>query len=239
MVISYDGTKYCGWQIQPHSPSIQGVIQKALLTAIREPISITASGRTDAGVHAIGQVAHFETKKQLNLNSLLYSLNGILPKEIRIRSIEAIDENFHARYSATAKIYRYYINLSSTQSPFQYPFSTHIHSHLDLVLMKSALQYFIGTHNFSSFSSSGCGSNDPVKTLFYIEIVPNHEGIYIEVCGNGFLYKMVRNIVGTLIEIGQKKRLPSDIPKLILTKTRSLSGPTAPSKGLFLYEVQY
>ena len=239
MVISYDGTKYCGWQIQPHSPSIQGVIQKALLTAIREPISITASGRTDAGVHAIGQVAHFETKKQLNLNSLLYSLNGILPKEIRIRSIEAIDENFHARYSAKAKIYRYYINLSSTQSPFQYPFSTHIHSHLDLVLMKSALQHFIGTHNFSSFSSSGCGSNDPVKTLFYIEIVPNHEGIYIEVCGNGFLYKMVRNIVGTLIEIGQKKRLPSDIPKLILTKTRSLSGPTAPSKGLFLYEVQY
>lgn len=239
MVISYDGSKYGGWQVQPNTLSIQSLIQDALKTALRTPTPITASGRTDAGVHALAQVAHFEGEENLDLHSLLYSLNGILPRDIRIHKLSIAPRNFHARFSSKIKIYHYHLHLSPVQDPFRYPYSAHIRTPLDLSLIKQALPHFIGTHDFSTFASSGCGSKNPVKTLHRLEMIPEPDGVRFEFEGDGFLYKMVRNIVGTLIEVGQKKCPPDEIPHLIAQKDRRLAGPTAPPKGLFLYEVKY
>ena len=239
MTISYDGTKYGGWQVQPNTLTIQALIQNALQTILRLPTSLTAAGRTDAGVHALGQVAHFSSDQTLDLHSLIYSLNGILPRDIRIREIIATADDFHARYSSKNKIYHYHLHLAPVQDPFTYLYATHVRSPLDLKKLKVALPTLIGTHDFTSFASAGCGSKNPVKTLQRLEIVQEPEGIRLEFEGNGFLYKMVRNIVGTLLEVGQNKRPVSDIPTILAQKDRRLAGPTAPPKGLFLMRVEY
>ena len=240
MIISYDGTKYGGWQVQPNTLSIQALIQDGLKTILQSSTPITASGRTDAGVHALGQVAHFISDKEFDTRSLLYSLNGILPRDIRIHEILPVADNFHARYSVKKKIYRYHIHLSPIQDPFRFLYSLHIRTPIDLDLLKASLPLFVGTHNFMAFRSAGCASKNTTKTLYRLEM--HHEGdenIYLEFEGDGFLYKMIRNIVGTLLEIAQNKRPLSTIPQLFADKDRRLSGPTAPPKGLFLYQVKY
>lgn len=239
MTISYDGTKYGGWQVQPNTLSIQALIQDALKTILRTKAPITASGRTDSGVHAHGQVAHFSAEGELDLHSFLYSLNGILPRDIRIREIALVPDTFHARFSAKKKIYHYHLHLSPVQDPFRFLYSTHVRTSIDLNLMKKALPAFIGTHDFSSFAGAGCGSKNPIKTLYRLEMVPETDGIRLEFEGDGFLYKMVRNIVGTLLEIAQNKLPIHAIPQILAQKDRRCAGPTAPPKGLFLYKVQY
>lgn len=239
MTISYDGTNYGGWQVQPNTLSIQGLIQDALKTVLREPTPITASGRTDAGVHALAQVAHFTHEAPLDLHALLYSLNGILPPDIRIRALSSAPDTFHARYSAKKKIYHYHLYLSPVQDPFRFLYSTPIRTPLDLNLIQAALPAFLGRHDFSAFASAGCGSKNPIKTLFRLEMLPEPEGVRLEFEGDGFLYKMVRNIVGTLLEIGQNKLSVAAIPEILESKDRRRAGPTAPPKGLFLYKVDY
>ena len=239
ITISYDGTKYGGWQVQPNTLTIQVLIQDALQTILRTPTPLTAAGRTDAGVHALGQVAHFSSDQTLDLHSLLYSLNGVLPRDIRIRELVPTSEDFHARYSAKSKIYHYHLHLTPVQPPFTYLYATHVRTSLDLKKLQEALPHFIGTHDFTSFASAGCGSKNPIKTLQRLEIVKEPEGIRLEFEGNGFLYKMVRNIVGTLLEIGKNKRSVSEIPFILAQKDRKLAGPTAPPKGLFLMKVNY
>jgi len=239
MTISYDGSKYGGWQIQPNTQSIQALIQDALKIILHAPTPITASGRTDAGVHAHAQVAHFVSEEELDLPPLLYSLNGILPRDIRIKKLETAPPSFHARFSSKKKIYHYHLHLSPIQDPFRYPFTTHVHAPLDLELLKNALPAFLGTHDFTSFASTGCGSKNPIKTLYRIDMIPEPEGVRLEFEGSGFLYKMIRNIVGTLIEVAQNKRLAEDIPSILSAKDRRLAGPTAPPRGLFLHKVVY
>ena len=239
MVISYDGTRYRGWQIQPNALSIQSLIQGSLKTVLRTSTPITASGRTDAGVHALAQVAHFEGSSALNSSSLLYSLNGILPPDIRIRELTPTHDHFHARFSSKLKIYHYHLHLAPVQDPFRYLYSAHIRAPLNLDLISQALPHFTGTHDFSTFASSGCFSKNSTKTLYRLQMIPEIDGIRFEFEGDGFLYKMVRNIVGTLIEVGQKKRFPTSIPNLIAEKDRRQAGPTANPKGLFLYAVRY
>lgn len=237
MNLSYDGTHYSGWAIQPHSTSIQQLIQEALQTILRIETPIIGSGRTDAGVHARLQVAHFSHLETLNLSSLRHSLNGILPRDIRIHEILSVDEDFHARFSVKKKIYHYY--LSTIQDPFNYRYAHYIPTPLDLDLLKKATPLLLGTHNFSAFASSGCGAKSPIKTLYRIEILPQEQGFCLLFEGNGFLYKMVRTITGTLLEIATHKRPLEDLEKILTSKDRTQAGPTAPAHALFLYHVEY
>ncbi|MCB1107159.1 MAG: tRNA pseudouridine(38-40) synthase TruA [Chlamydiia bacterium] len=226
MTLSYDGTAYGGWQIQPNRITIQEVIQKALCHPI------TGSGRTDAGVHALEQVAHFSSDTPVEVSPI----NALLPPDIRIHSISPVGEDFHARYSVKKKIYHY--RCSWAQNPFHYRYCTPIQP-LDLDLLKEALPLLIGTHDFSTFRGAGCGSKEPVKTLYRLDLVPEKGGFRLEFEGNGFLYKMVRNIVGTLLEIATQKRALQDLSILLSSKDRTLAGPTAPPQGLILFKVVY
>lgn len=235
--LGYDGTHYCGWAIQPNGTSIQGLVQTALSTVLRINISIVGAGRTDAGVHAKLQVAHFSCSKKFDLPALHYSLNGILPKDIRIYEILPVDEHFHARFSVKKKVYRYY--LSTTQDPFNYRYTHFIHTPLNLDLLKKAFPFLLGTHDFSAFAASGCNAKNPIKTLHSLEISSQEQELCIQFEGDGFLYKMVRNLTGTLLEIATHKRPLEDLPKILASKDRTQAGPTAPAHGLFLHHIEY
>ena len=235
--LAYDGTRYSGWAIQPNRPSIQGEIENALKTVLRARVPIIGSGRTDAGVHARLQVAHFYCNTFFIPSALCYSLNGVLPRDIRIYSITAVDEPFHARFSVKKKIYRYYF--TSIQDPFNYKYSYYVRSPLKQDLLKEAFPLLIGTHDFSGFAASGCRAKNPIKTLYALQMIPQHSGWFLEFEGNGFLYKMVRNITGTLLEIAFMKRPLGDITMILDSKDRTLAGPTAPAHPLFLHAVHY
>ena len=243
LLISYDGTPFGGWQIQPNAPSIQGLIQEALQTILREtPLQVIGSGRTDAGVHAKGQVAHFTFSKPIDLNRTLLSLNALLPPEIRILELRKAPSDFHARYGATGKIYHYHLHLDPVINPFNRLYTTYFPYPLDLSLIQEAIPHFEGTHDFTSFANEptrGSVTTKPVRTLHHIKIHHEKRGIYLEFKGDGFLYKMVRNITGTLLDVGKKKLAPDQIPPIIDAKNRRKAGQTAPPQGLFLSQVLY
>jgi len=242
LLISYDGTRYGGWQIQHNSVSIQALIEDALKIALRKETPVVASGRTDAGVHAKGQVAHFVTDPAVDLGLLLRSLNGILPDDIRILRVEMADPNFHARYSAASKEYHYHIHLDWALDPFKRLYAYHHPYPLDIPLMQQAAKAFIGTHDFTSFAneaSKGSAAKNPVRTLTRLDFIPEPGGMRLEFEGNGFLYKMVRNITGTLLDVGRKKISPSAIPSLFDKKDRRQMSSAAPPQGLFLIKVNY
>ena len=242
LTLSYDGTHYSGWQVQPNNQTIQETIQKALFVILRKTTNLTGSGRTDAGVHAIGQVAHFSSDESLDHYSFLYRLNGVLPKDIRALKLDEVDETFHARYSAKGKIYQYHISLGNAQNPCKRNYAHHITKPLSLELIKDAAKVFIGTHDFTSFANEankGCASRKPVKTLKRIDIYPHGNELYFELESDGFLYKMVRNIAGALIEVGLNKISSDDIKNILIAKDRRKAPKTAPALGLFLKEVLY
>jgi len=236
--IAYDGTAYGGWQVQPTSITIQSLIQEALARLHKTKIHVTASGRTDSGVHALAQVAHFDAETPVNIRAL----NGILPRDIRILSITPIEKDFHARYSATGKTYRYHLSLGEAHDPFTRQYSHHMFYTLDPELLTAAAAQFIGTHDFTSFANSaseGAASKNAVRTITKCAVIPTDFGYTIEVSGNGFLYKMVRNIVGCLIQIATGKLPLETITHLLKAKDRTLAPPAAPAKGLFLCQVHY
>lgn len=237
MDLSYDGTEYGGWAVQPNCTSIQGLIEKALQTVLRLETPLTGSGRTDAGVHARHQVAHFSHPDSLDLRSLIHSLNGILPRDIRIQTIKLVPEDFHARFSVKRKIYHYHCGTS--HDPFMFRFSQQLYFPPDLEQIQEAIPHLLGTHDFSAFASNRCGSKDPVKTLYRIDLIPEKGGFRLEFEGNGFLYKMVRNITGTLLEVGAHKRSPKETGQILESKDRRKAGMTAPAKALFLHSVEY
>lgn len=242
IIIAYDGTHYSGWQIQPNGISIQQKLQEALKIYLRHETHIVGSGRTDAGTHAFGQVAHFKTPSEIDARRFLHSLNGILPIDIRIKSIENVPADFHARYSATGKIYHYFLHLNPILNPFKRLYSLHIYEKIDIDLLKEAAQHFIGTHDFTAFANeahTGVAAHDPVRTLKRLDIIPIEEGLRLEFEADGFLYKMVRNITGTLLEVASKHRLPSSIPEIFASKDRRHAGKAAPPHALFLVKVLY
>lgn len=241
MVIAYDGTDYAGWQVQPNGLSIQEVLQKTLSQILQQPVHVTGSGRTDAGVHALGQVGHFVTEKEFQVEKLLISLNSLLPKDIRVRILESGPLDFHARYSAIRKTYHYHIT-TGFRDPFRRRYSTHHPYPFDVHAVKKAAQFFIGTHDFTSFAneaSAGSASRDPVRELFRLDIFEEEHGYRFEFEGEGFLYKMVRNIMGTLLDVGGGKLKAECIPDLIHARDRKKTGKTAPPEGLFLIRVDY
>lgn len=242
LTLSYEGTHYCGWQVQKGASSIQSLVQQALQTALRHPIDLTGSGRTDAGVHAWGQTAHFDSPLDFDLKRLLLSLNALLPSDIRILRIEPVDPKFHARYSAKAKTYHYHLHLDRVISPFIRLYRYQVFSHLDLSLLKEGASYFLGTHDFTSFANEkerGTAAYDPIRTLFRLDVVEQSGGVRLEFEGDGFLYKMVRNISGTLLDVGMKKISPQHIPALFEAKDRRKTGAALPPQGLFLMQVHY
>ncbi|MBA3722500.1 MAG: tRNA pseudouridine(38-40) synthase TruA [Parachlamydiaceae bacterium] len=243
LTIAYDGTSFSGWQIQPNGPSIQQHIQDILnLLLHRTDVNIIGSGRTDAGVHAKGQVAHFKHPEPLDLERTLYSLNGLLPHDIRVINLEKTSDNFHAQRSAMGKEYHYYIHLDRVMDPMRRLYCWHLHRKLDLALLTRAAQCFVGTHDFTSFANEahlGSASKDPIRTLRRLEIKSVDGGICLEFEGNGFLYKMVRNIVGTLVDVATHKLSIEDIPKIFVAKDRRQASSAAPPQGLFLMKVDY
>ncbi|MGH2637958.1 MAG: tRNA pseudouridine(38-40) synthase TruA [Rhabdochlamydiaceae bacterium] len=241
LLIAYDGTRYGGWQIQPTSTSIQAVIEAALKIALRKETPIISSGRTDAGVHARGQVAHFEAPP-VDLALLYRSLNGLLPEDIRIRHIENVPQSVHARYSALSKEYHYHIHLDWALDPFKRHYAYHHPYPLDLNLMEKASLSFLGTRDFTSFAnqaSKGSAAKNPIRTITRLQIIPESGGFRLEFEGDGFLYKMVRNITGTLLDVGRKKLTPEEIPALFEKKDRRQISSVAPPQGLFLIKVNY
>jgi tRNA pseudouridine38-40 synthase len=242
IILAYDGAAYAGWQVQPHAVTIQELIQKAMKTIIGEEVHVTASGRTDAGVHAMGQVAHFQCIKDLDPFRFRHSLNALLPPDIRVLSVEIAHPDFHARNCAVGKVYHYNLHLNFAHNPFSRRTSYHIRDKLDLDLMKECAQLFVGTHDFTSFANQpdeGAASVDAVRTITRIDIVQDGFNVCFQFEGDGFLYKMVRNIMGTIIDVGAG-RIPIDkIPEIFAGKDRRLAGQAAPAHGLFLIRVDY
>lgn len=242
LTISYDGTHYGGWQVQPNAVTIQQKLQETLKIITQEDVHVTGSGRTDAGVHALAQVAHFKSSYQLDCYKLRASMNGILPKDIRILDITPAEGDFHARYSATGKCYHYHLCLEKVQLPFDRLYSWHIKHTVDVPLLTKASQLFVGEHDFTSFANeahTGSAAKNPFRNLYRLDVIEKKGSLRIEFEGNGFLYKMVRNIVGTLHEVSIGKIDIDDIPLIFEAKDRKKAGKAAPPQGLFLAYVNY
>jgi tRNA pseudouridine38-40 synthase len=242
LLLSYDGTPFPGWQAQSGRKGIQPLVQQALETILRHPIQLTGAGRTDAGVHAKGQTAHFDSDASFEPPRLLLSLNALLPPEVRALALESVPPTFHARYSATAKVYEYRLRLAPTHDPLRYKEEWHIPFPLDLDAMRRAAAHLVGTHNFSSFANQpdqGSAKRNPVRTLSAIEIAAQGPHLSIRFTGSGFLYKMVRNLTGALIEVGRGALLPDAIPLILAAQDRRRAPQSAPAHGLHLLAVQY
>ncbi|NGX35830.1 MAG: tRNA pseudouridine synthase A [Candidatus Anoxychlamydiales bacterium] len=242
MTIAYDGTNYHGWQIQKNKITIQDLIQNEISKILNSKTQITGSGRTDAKVHARGQVAHFIVDQKIPIQRFKHSLNSLLPKDIRVIKIEEVDLSFHARFSAKSKVYSYHISHDPTPNPFSRFYAYQIKKKLDINLLKKACSLFIGKHDFTSFANKqleGSAKKNPIRTIQRIAVIEQKNKIIIEFEGDGFLYKMVRNIVGTLLDV-ESKKLPIDmIEKIIKAKDRTLASKPAEPQGLFLDRVEY
>ncbi|MDP1607969.1 MAG: tRNA pseudouridine(38-40) synthase TruA [Chlamydiales bacterium] len=238
LIISYDGTRYFGWQKTKAGPSIQEALEKALLQIVREHVIVEAASRTDRGVHAKQQIVNFILTKPIPLPRLLYSLNSVLPSDIRGLEIERVCDEFHPTVHALKKEYRYYINLRPVQDPLSRLYTWHIYEPLDLEAMHRAASLLIGTHDFASFTTMKI--DDTMRTLFNVQILtPSNDQIEIRILGDRFLYKMARRLVGTLVAVGKQTLSESEMSTLLSQPNRAKAGMTAPANGLFLYQVYY
>ncbi|MBL8889309.1 MAG: tRNA pseudouridine(38-40) synthase TruA [Planctomycetaceae bacterium] len=243
LTVAYDGTHFVGWQIQPNGPSIQGHLQEAWQAVTGESLVMTGSGRTDSGVHAVGQVASLVTHHPLPVAAIPGALNANLPETIVVREAREMDYDFHAIRDAVAKTYRYTIQMGRRRSPFLLQRSWYVPRELDTELMSRAGQLFIGRHDFASLQSAGAPRRSTIRTILKMVCetidVDGFPLFQVYVTGDGFLYNMVRNLVGTLMLVGRKRLLPEDIPKILAAKDRTIAGPTAPAAGLTLMHVEY
>jgi len=246
LVISYDGTHFSGWQRQRNAPTIQGEIERYLNLMTRESIALHGAGRTDAGVHAAGMVAHFTTTATISCDDFLHGLNSMLPGSIRILAAEEVDPNFHARYSAIGKRYQYTLYTGKIHPPHLRLYSVHITSELNITAIQICLKHLCGTHDFSSFENSGsrdksnCSGRGAVRTIYHAEIIESSpDQLIFQFIGDGFLRNMVRNLVGTLLEVGRGKFSTEAFSEILEAKDRTMAGRTAPAHGLFLKEVIY
>ena len=205
LIIEYDGKSFNGWQKQPNKLNIQGEIEKAIGEITGEEIDLIASGRTDAGVHSLGQTANFKTNSNIQIEKMPFAINSKLKKSIRIKSAEEVDERFHSRYSVKSKKYRYTINNSLHGTALYRDMEYHFPIKLDVEKMKEASKYFEGEHDFKAFKASGTSSKSSVRKIYKAEVTRNEDRVYIELTGSGFLYNMVRIISGTLVDVGLRK----------------------------------
>jgi len=240
LVIQFDGTRYHGWQTQAGDRTVQKTLEEALSRILNRPVKIYGAGRTDAGVHAFGQAAHFKTDSPMDLARLKKALNSILPPDIVIVNLSEVDSAFHARYSARSRAYRYLIWNSPDRLPFLCAYAWHIPHRLDLAAMRSAARHLIGTHDFSSFQASDRKRVNPVRTVLAIRLTKRFRHLIVfEIRANAFLKHMVRNIVGTLVSVGSGRMTVDEFRRVFEKRDRTAAGMTAPAHGLFLKGVEY
>ena len=239
LTIEYDGKDFNGWQKQPNKLNIQGTIEQAIKCITGEDVELNASGRTDAGVHALGQVANFKTNSKIPIEKFAIAINSRLKKSIVIKKAEEVDERFHSRLNCKKKTYRYIINNSEEGSAIYRNLETHIPQKLNFSKMEQAIKYFEGEHDFRAFKASGTSSKSSVRTIYEAKVYQKDEKIFIELTGNGFLYNMVRIIAGTLVDVGMGKIEPEEITQIINEGKRENAGKTLPPNGLYLLKVMY
>lgn len=228
-----------GWQKQPNKLNIQGEIERAIGKITGEAVDLIASGRTDAGVHALGQVANFKTNSNIPVEKFPIAINTKLKRSIRILKAEEVEERFHSRYNCKRKTYRYIINNLASGTAIYRDLEYNYSQSLDVKAMNKAIEYFIGEHDFKGFKASGTSSKSSVRTIYEAKVYKKDDRIFIELTGNGFLYNMVRIIAGTLVEVGIGKILPEEIPNIIQSGDRQKAGKTLPPQGLYLVKVEY
>ena len=239
MIVAYDGTNYCGWQVQPNGITIQGELTRCLSELLGEEIETIGASRTDAGVHAMGNVAVFDTETRMPGEKISYALNQRLPEDIRIQLSEEMPMDFHPRYCDSVKTYEYRILNRRFQIPTERLYSYFYHYKLDEKKMREATSYLIGRHDFASFCGAGAQVKSTVRTIRSVEVERFGDMVTIRFSGEGFLYNMVRIIAGTLIEIGNGQYPPERMQEILDARDREWAGPTAPAKGLTLLGIQY
>lgn len=239
LILAYDGTGYSGWQLQPQRQTIQGVLEDRLGRILGETVRLAGAGRTDAGVHARGQVANFHTACRIPVDGLCRGLNARLPRQIRALRVDEVDEAFHARSDAVSKDYSYSLLVGDVLSPFDAPFVTEVRGSLDIEAMEDAAGRFGGRHDFTSFCASACRMENRTRTVTDSRMIGNGGRIVYRISANGFLHHMVRNIVGTLLLVGRGKLAADAIGSILAARDRRAAGPCAPPQGLVLERVFY
>ena len=237
--VAYDGTNYHGWQIQPNKITVEEVINRELSHLFGESIKVIGASRTDSGVHALGNVAVFDTEARIPGDKVCYALNQRLPEDIRVQNSKEVPLDFHPRHCNSKKTYRYSILNCTIPKPTKRLYSHFLYLPLDVERMQEAANYFIGTHDFKSFCSSKTTVEDTVRTIYQLDISKNEDMVDIVVTGSGFLYNMVRIIAGTLIQIGIGAMNPDEVKEILEKCDRNCAGPTAPAKGLTLIGIEY
>ena len=239
--MEYDGTAYHGWQLQKGPPTIQGAMERVLAAILKAPTRVHGAGRTDSGVHATGQVAHFEARWRHSTDALQRACNALLPPDIAVRSIQPVTDDFHARHSARTKTYVYQILSHPVPSPLKRLYWWHIPERLDVLKMAEAAEVLRGSHDFSAFGSPTDGTPSTVREILAAEWEAKlHDGtLAFTIQGTGFLRYMVRSLVGTLVMVGRGKMLPEQLHRVLKSRNRALAGPTAPAYGLCLVSVEY
>lgn len=241
LIVEYDGSGLCGWQRQDNGPTVQGHLEEALAQLFGQPIAVVGASRTDAGVHARGQVASFRAPKPIALHGIRRGLNSLLPPVIAIRDAAEVSADFHPRFSATGKRYRYTILSRADRSPRWRERAWHIAVPLDRRSMIEAATTLIGEHDFAAFRAAGCAAHTTIRRLDRIELSEHEQGevVTLDVVGNAFLRNMVRIIVGTLVEVARGAFTVTQVAEILASKDRGVAGPTAPAHGLELIEVHY
>lgn len=239
LTIEYDGSNYHGWQIQPNCESIQAVVERAVSTFLGTSTRVTGSGRTDAGVHALGQVVSFSTEKDFTPHRIRRALNALTPQDVTVKDIEIVADAFDPRRDARSRVYEYRILNRPTPSPFYLKRAWYLHDPLDVEAMRQAISCLPGEHDFSSFQAAGCDAVHPIRKVYRTAIDQRGELLVYTIEATAFLRHMVRNIVGTLVEVGRGERSPEWFSELLAARDRTKAGDTAPAHGLFLLEVKY
>ena len=239
MIISYDGTNYCGWQVQINGITVEEVINRELTNLLGEEIAVIGASRTDSGVHAIGNVAVFDTETKIPAEKISFALNQRLPDDIRIQKSEEVPMDFHPRYCDSTKTYEYKILNRRFPNPMKRLYTHFVYMPLDVDKMKKAAEYIVGEHDFASFCSARSQVKTTVRTVYSLDVSKQDDVITIRISGNGFLYNMVRIIVGTLMKVGLNVYPPEHVSEIIEAKDRYAAGPKAPARGLTLIGIEY
>lgn len=239
LIVAYDGTDYCGWQIQPNGITVEEVLNRALFRLTGEEIRVIGASRTDAGVHARGNIAVLDTASTIPAERFAYAVNPLLPEDIVVVKSEEVPQDWHPRYQKSVKTYEYRILNREMPDPLKRKYTWHVSFPLDIDKMREAAEHLKGQHDFRSFCSVHTAVKSTVRTIYTLDIVKSGDEIIIRISGNGFLYNMVRIIAGTLAEVGRGFRTPEDVRDLLTAKEREEAGATAPPQGLTLIRIEY
>lgn len=239
MVVAYDGTNYCGWQVQPNGITIEEILNRSLSNLLGEKIEVMGASRTDSGVHSLGNVAVFDTNTRMPADKIAFALNQRLPEDIVVQGSCEVPSDWHPRYQESTKTYEYRILNRTFRMPTRRLDTYFYHYPLDVEQMSEAASYLVGTHDFASFCAANAQVKSTVRTIYSCTAQKENDIITIRVTGNGFLYNMVRIIAGTLIEVGAGKRRPEEIKDILAAENRDAAGPTAPAQGLTMMGIEY